>query len=62
MAEKLADLRQTMAQEGADVHVLTALDDVSWLYNIRGRDIAYNPGMRFILYLILLLLQKTTTI
>ena len=32
-----------MDKEGADKLVLTSLDDIAWLFNIRGGDVAYNP-------------------
>ncbi|MDO4552209.1 MAG: aminopeptidase P family protein [Bacillota bacterium] len=41
--EKLAELRRTMTREGAEVHLLTTLDDVAWLFNLRGDDVEYNP-------------------
>ncbi|BAE86481.1 aminopeptidase P family protein [Desulfitobacterium hafniense] len=41
--EKLNDLRQQMKGKGANVHVLTALDDIAWLLNIRGADVPNNP-------------------
>lgn len=40
---KLAELRETMQTRNIDVHILTSLDDIAWLFNIRGDDIAYNP-------------------
>ena len=42
-ADKLADLREKMKEEGADYHLLASLDDIAWLYNIRGEDVAYTP-------------------
>ncbi len=42
-AEKLAMVRKQMAQAGAERYLLASLDDIAWLYNIRGNDIAYNP-------------------
>lgn len=42
-AEKLTDLRAAMEKEGASVHVLTTLDDIAWLLNLRGGDVACNP-------------------
>lgn len=33
-----------MEKEGADLLVLTALDEVAWMLNLRGNDIPYNPG------------------
>lgn len=41
--EKLEDLRKKMEQEKADIFILTCLDDIAWLFNIRGNDIPYNP-------------------
>ncbi len=42
-AEKCADVRKAMAENEADVFVLTSLDDIAWLLNIRGGDVDYNP-------------------
>ncbi|MBV5343938.1 aminopeptidase P family N-terminal domain-containing protein, partial [bacterium] len=42
-AEKLTALRAELAKSNADFMVLSALDDIAWLYNIRGNDVAYNP-------------------
>ncbi|MDG9883550.1 aminopeptidase P family protein [Pseudomonas sp. GD04058] len=41
--EKLAALRQTLAERGADWHFLATLDDIAWLFNLRGSDVSYNP-------------------
>ena len=32
-----------MRKHQADFHVITALDEIAWLFNLRGSDIAYNP-------------------
>ncbi len=37
--EKLTRLREKMTELGADTHVLTVLDDISWLYNMRLVDV-----------------------
>lgn len=42
-SSKLKRLRQAMKEQKADAHVLSALDGVAWLFNIRGRDVMYNP-------------------
>ncbi|WFR59524.1 aminopeptidase P family protein [Anaerocolumna sp. AGMB13025] len=42
-AEKLQEVRKEMKKLGASVHIITTLDDIAWLFNIRGNDIAYNP-------------------
>lgn len=41
--EKLENVRKEMHKLGASVHIITTLDDIAWLFNIRGNDIAYNP-------------------
>jgi len=41
--EKLARLRKEMQRKGANVHLLTSLDDIAWLLNIRGADVPNNP-------------------
>ncbi|CDG85816.1 aminopeptidase P family protein [Janthinobacterium agaricidamnosum] len=40
---KLADLRSAMAQHGASHHVVSTLDDIAYLFNLRGADVNYNP-------------------
>lgn len=40
---KLARVREAMKKEQADVHVLAALDDVNWITNLRGNDVAFFP-------------------
>ena len=40
---KLSRLRDSMRENGTDVHVLTTLDDIAWLLNIRGNDVMYSP-------------------
>ena len=41
--DKITDVREAMEKVHASVHVLTSLDDIAWLLNIRGNDILYNP-------------------
>ncbi|KAL8044844.1 hypothetical protein ABFX02_08G072800 [Erythranthe guttata] len=41
--DKLKDLREELMQEKARAIVLTALDEVAWLYNVRGSDVDYSP-------------------
>lgn len=40
---KLRRLRKKMEEHEADVHILTSLYDIAWLFNIRGADIDYVP-------------------
>lgn len=42
-ASKLARVRTAMDESGADVHLLSSLDDIAWFLNIRGNDVAYCP-------------------
>ena len=41
--EKLSDVREKMRAEEADALVLTALDEIAWLLNLRGNDVKYTP-------------------
>jgi len=41
--EKLLRLREDMTVDDVTVHILTSLDDIAWLFNIRGSDVPYNP-------------------
>ncbi|KAK3856778.1 hypothetical protein Pcinc_036921 [Petrolisthes cinctipes] len=41
--EKLIRLRENLQEENVFMIVLTALDEVAYLYNLRGSDIEYNP-------------------
>ena len=40
---KISYVRKGMESQGADAFLLSKLDDIMWLYNVRGGDIAYNP-------------------
>ncbi|MET3130151.1 Xaa-Pro aminopeptidase [Oxalobacteraceae bacterium GrIS 1.11] len=42
-AAKLTELRAAMAHHGADSHVISTLDDIAYLFNLRGADVPYNP-------------------
>lgn len=42
-SQKLARVRQAMAEHHADHHFLASLDDIGWLFNLRGSDVPYNP-------------------
>lgn len=43
IADKLSEVRNEMKKLHADIFVLSALDDIAWLFNIRGNDVDYNP-------------------
>ena len=42
-ADKLARVRAAMADEGADAFAVTALDELAWLLDLRGNDVACTP-------------------
>ena len=42
-ADKRSQIREKMAEKGADAFILTSLDDIAWLLNIRGNDIHCCP-------------------
>jgi len=42
-AEKIAAVRAAMQTHGAQVHLISSLDDIAWLFNLRGADVDYNP-------------------
>jgi len=41
--DKLAELRQALADESADAVVLTMPESINWLFNLRGRDVPHVP-------------------
>lgn len=43
VADKLAEVRKKLVAEGADSFFLTKLDDLMWLFNLRGCDVECNP-------------------
>jgi Xaa-Pro aminopeptidase len=43
VSAKLASLRDKLARAGSPGTVVSALDEVAWLFNLRGTDIPYNP-------------------
>jgi Xaa-Pro aminopeptidase len=42
-AAKLAQVREAMARLGAGHHFISTVDDIAWLFNLRGADVSYNP-------------------
>ena len=41
--QKLADVRAKMKEYGTSMHLLSKLDDIMWLTNLRGNDVECNP-------------------
>ena len=42
-SQKILELRQQMEKAKATLHILTTVDDIAWLLNIRGNDVPCNP-------------------
>ena len=42
-SEKLQILRTELKKVRANAFIMSALDDIAWLFNIRGNDVSYNP-------------------
>ncbi len=42
-SSKFARIRQKLKERGAHVHLISTLDEIAWIFNIRGSDIEYNP-------------------
>jgi Xaa-Pro aminopeptidase len=40
---KLEQVRTSLQKQGASYHLISSLDDLAWLFNIRGKDVSYNP-------------------
>ena len=41
--DRISWLRDEAAKAGCDAILLTALDEIAWILNVRGSDIEYNP-------------------
>ncbi len=41
--EKISDIREEMKNLGSDSYLVPNLDDICWIFNIRGNDIKYCP-------------------
>jgi Xaa-Pro aminopeptidase len=42
-AAKRADVADWLVEQGADAAVLSALDSIAWVFNVRGADVAHTP-------------------
>jgi len=40
---RLNETRAAMAKAGAQYHFMSTLDDIAWLFNLRGADVHFNP-------------------
>ncbi len=41
--DKLRQVREAMTRHGVSHHLISSVDDVAWLFNLRGSDVSYNP-------------------
>lgn len=41
--EKIGKIRESMREKGVNYHLLPALDDIAWTFNIRASDVQYSP-------------------
>ncbi|WP_284509354.1 aminopeptidase P family protein [Caballeronia sp. GAFFF2] len=42
-ADKLAQVREALRAKDAQWHFVSTLDDLAWIFNLRGGDVSYNP-------------------
>jgi len=40
---KIEQIRNRMEKDKIDIHIINTLDDIAWIYNIRGNDVKNNP-------------------
>eukprot|EP01133_Synstelium_polycarpum_P004733 gene4733-5520_t len=43
VASKLDQVRSGIKKHLADAHLISSLDDLAWLFNVRGKDVSFNP-------------------
>ncbi len=43
VSSKLSVVREILTESNASYHLISSLDDIAWLFNIRGKDVNYNP-------------------
>jgi len=48
---KIKNIRSIMKEELLDATLISSLDDIAWILNIRGGDVPYNPVVQSYLYL-----------
>ena len=49
--DKIKTVRAELSELGVDAVVVTALDEIAWLLNLRGSDISYSPLFKSYVYL-----------
>ncbi|KAA3436641.1 aminopeptidase P family protein [Rufibacter hautae] len=43
LEDKLQELRGALQEAGTAYHLISSLDDIAWLFNVRGSDVKCNP-------------------
>jgi len=43
ISAKINEVRTALKINKADYHFISSLDDIAWLFNLRGKDVDYNP-------------------
>ncbi|QDW24467.1 aminopeptidase P family protein [Pedobacter sp. KBS0701] len=43
ISAKINEVRTALKLNKADYHFISSLDDIAWLFNLRGKDVDYNP-------------------
>ena len=46
VSDKITKVRKELETKKAKAVVVTMLDEVAWLFNLRGSDIDFNPGTK----------------
>ncbi len=41
--DKLLEVSKLIIEKKAEIHIISTLDAIAWLFNLRGNDIKYNP-------------------
>jgi Xaa-Pro aminopeptidase len=49
--DKISDIRRIMTQGHVDATIISSLDDIAWILNMRGGDVPYNPVIQSFLYI-----------
>jgi Xaa-Pro aminopeptidase len=44
--QKLERIREAVRENGANCHIVSTLDDIAWILNLRGSDVRFNPVFR----------------
>ena len=55
---KLGRIRRAMQEQGADYHLITSLEEIAWIWNLRAGDVAHTP----VFYAFLLLTPQETRV